>query len=358
MTKAVILQAIFPGCVAQNDKVQWIAVGCESVPTLENGGARFVGEGADRHLEVTFKIRKGWRWTDGTPVTAGDAVYAWKLMMDPDFPNVRVSIEKIYNVVAVDDRTILYIYLSSAQARAAEAGTLTGNVPFAAYKSDYVLSAFSASGGAVVDPAYFSFVWWLPSAMLSKVPAKDQAASEFARKPMGDGPYIVKDWKAGQEIDLVKSDQPYPLGEPKIANIVYRFFPDTKSVIAALRRGEIDGTTTVSGLSANDSLDLDLIAKAGDYKVDYLPQYAWEHIDFNVTKFPLDDVRVRQALSMAIDKQSIIDTLFSGKNYAIDLPGAVLPATSWAYMSDYPRYPYDVKAAAALLASAGWDCKA
>ena len=54
------------------------------VPTLENGGAVFVGEGADKHLEVTYKIRDGWRWTDGTPVTPADAIFYWKLTMDPN----------------------------------------------------------------------------------------------------------------------------------------------------------------------------------------------------------------------------------------------------------------------------------
>jgi ABC-type transport system substrate-binding protein len=42
-----------------------------------------VGEGADKHLEVTHKIKAGWRWTDGTPVTTKDVLYNWKLIMDP-----------------------------------------------------------------------------------------------------------------------------------------------------------------------------------------------------------------------------------------------------------------------------------
>ena len=77
--KSMVLSAVFPGCMMQNEKTEWIPMGCEQIPTLDNGGAKLVGDGADKHLEVTYKIRKGWRWTDGTPVTSKDAIYSWKL---------------------------------------------------------------------------------------------------------------------------------------------------------------------------------------------------------------------------------------------------------------------------------------
>ena len=84
--------------MAQNEKAEWIPLGCETVPTIDNGGAKFVGDGADKHLEVTYKIKKGWRWTDGTPVTSKDAVYQWKLIMDPDFEVAdRTFYEKIFD---------------------------------------------------------------------------------------------------------------------------------------------------------------------------------------------------------------------------------------------------------------------
>ncbi len=77
MAKTIVLGATNVGCMSQNEAAEWIPLGCEQVPTLENGGAVFVGEGADKHMEMTFKIKDGWRWTDGTPVTAKDAVYWW-----------------------------------------------------------------------------------------------------------------------------------------------------------------------------------------------------------------------------------------------------------------------------------------
>ncbi len=85
MARTIVVSAIFVGCMSQNDKAEWVPLGCETVPTIDNGGAKWVGEGADKHLEVTYKIKKGWRWTDGTPVTSKDVLAWWKLLMDPDF---------------------------------------------------------------------------------------------------------------------------------------------------------------------------------------------------------------------------------------------------------------------------------
>jgi peptide/nickel transport system substrate-binding protein len=359
MARTIVNASIFIGCTQQTQKVEWIPAGCETVPTIENGGAKFVGDAGDKHLEVTYKIKKGWRWTDGTPVTSKDAVYQWKLIMDPEFEVAdRTFNEKLFDVVAVDDATIVYKFMSLNQVKQAEAGTLKGNVDFAKFKEDYVANEFSATGGPVVDAQYWLAGGWWPSHILSKTPAKDQAKSDFAKKPVGDGAYVVKDWKQGQEIDLEKSDKPFLLGDAKIKNIIFRFYAETKAVIASLQKGEIDAVTSTAGLTVADSPDLDKIAAAGLYKVTYDPEYSWEHIDLNTTKFPLDDLKVRQALYYAIDKKALIDSLYYGKYAPAELPGAVLPSNSWAYTKDYTAYPFDKAKASALLKEAGWDCKA
>ncbi|HEX9115357.1 MAG TPA: ABC transporter substrate-binding protein, partial [Anaerolineae bacterium] len=253
MARTLVLLAMFPGCMSQNDKAEWIPLGCETIPTVDNGGAKLVGDGKDQHLEITYKIKKDWRWTDGTPVTSKDAIYSWKLQMNPDFEAAdRSAIEKIYDIKAVDDKTFVTSLMSEAQAKDAAAGTLKGNVDFAKFKQDYVDSAYDTQAGAVVDPAYWNLGWaagtWLPEHILNKVAAKDQAASDWAKKPVSDGPYVIKEWKPGQEIILEKSDKPYPLGDPKIKTVIFRFFADTSAVISALQKGEVDVVTETGGL--------------------------------------------------------------------------------------------------------------
>jgi peptide/nickel transport system substrate-binding protein len=361
--RTYILAPIFVGCMGQDNSQPpaWIPLGCESVPTIENGGAALVGTGADQHLEITYTIKSGWRWTDGQPVKASDAVYSWKLLMEPDFEIAdRSALEKVYDVVAVSDNVILVKGMSEAQAKEAAAGTLKGNVAFDKLKDDYVAQGYDKQTGPVVDPVYwFSlFPGWLPEHIIGKIAAKDQAASDFAKKPTGDGPYVVTEWKEGQEIDLDASDQPFPLGEPKIKHIIFRFISGGAGpVIAALQNGEVDIVPgNVGGLSTSNAPDIESVVSGGAYKVVWNTGYSWEHIDLNIEKAPLDDVKVRQAMFYAIDKKAYIDTLYNGKNEAIDLPGPTTAQNSWGYSDNYTKYTYDPAKASALLKEAGWDC--
>ncbi len=354
-----VLAPVLVGCMAQNESAEWLNLGCDGeIPTLENGGAEFVGEGSDQYLQVTHSFVEGWRWTDGTPVTPEDVIYTWKLIMDPEFQiAARDQTEKIYDIEAVDDRTFVVKLMSENQVRAAAAGTLEGNVDFASFQEDYIALGYEEWVGPVVDAIYWTVgvLAILPSHVLKDIAPGDHPASEFARNPLGDGPYVLKEWKPGQEIVLEATDLPFPLGEPKIKTIIFRFYGETSGIINALRNNEVDAVmTSTGGLTTNNAPDLDPIEAAGNYTVRYSQGYQWEHIDLNTTAFPLDDVRVRQALYHAIDKQALVDELYYGKQSTTDLP--VPPGLSWAYTDNYVKYPYDTAKAAELLADAGWDC--
>lgn len=366
MARTIVLSPVFIGCVGQDEKAEWIALGCEQVPTLENGGAKFVGEGADRFLEVTYKIKSGWRWSDGTPVTAKDAVYHWYLLMQPDFEVAdRSGVEQYASVKAVDDSTFVVSFMSEKQVLEAVEGKLAavetefGKVDFAQFKDDYAQSYDGWAGkGPLANPVYWSTINWRPSHILSKIAPAAQKDSDFAKLPLGDGPYVIKEWKQGQEIILEKSDKPFPLGDAKLKNIIFRFYGETGAVIAALQNGEIDAVTGTGGLTVNNAPDLDKVEAAGVYKVIYEPGYQWEHIDLNTAKegSPLTDIKVRKALYHAIDKQALVDKLYFGKQSTTDLP--VPPGLSWAYTDNYVKYDYNKDKAKALLAEAGWDCSA
>lgn len=359
MSRTIVNSAWQLGCMGQDETSTWIPLGCETVPSIDNGGAKFVGEGADKHLEVTYKIRDDWRWTDGTPVTTQDAIFGWKLIMDPEMEvAARTSTEKIYDMVQIDDKSWTTLFMSETQAKAAAAGTLEGNVDFKSFQADYQESGYADTVGAVVDPVY----WlagvpggFLPAHVIGDVPAAEQATIDWTTVP-GDGPYRLTEWKQGQELTLVKSDQPFPLGEPKINTIIFRFYAETAAVISALQSGEVDVVTGTGGLSVANAPDLDKIEAAGAYKVLYEPGYQWEHIDLNTAKFPLDDVKVRKALYYGLDRQAIVDSLYFGKQSTTDLP--IPKGLSWGYTDNYVKYPYDPEMAKSLLAEAGWDCAA
>jgi peptide/nickel transport system substrate-binding protein len=354
--RAIVMSPVLVGCMGQNEKAEWINLGCEGdVPTIDNGGAVFVGEGADRHLEVTHKIRDDWRWTDGKPVTTEDVIYTWKLIMNPNLGAAGTNAsEKIYNIEAVDEKRFKVIFMSEVQAKAAAAGVLTGNVDFAAFQADYVKAGYATQTGPVVDPLYWLVgVAWLPQHVIGDVPVAEHTTIDWTTVP-GDGAYMIKEWKRGQELVLERSDLPFPLGDAKIKTIVFRFFAESAAVLSALQNGEIDAITGTGGLTVANAPDLDKIEAAGMYKVLYEPGYQWEHIDLNTTKFPFDDLKVRQAMYHSIDKQALVNKLYFGKQKTTDLP--VPPGLSWAYTDTYVKYPYDPEEAKALLAEAGWDC--
>ena len=116
----------------------------------------------DRYLEVTFKIRAGWRWTDGTPVTAQDALFAWQTIMSPE-SNLRDPLtQKVYAMSAPDAHTIVVSFMSAAQARAAAGALLTGDVAFEYFSQLGDYAQYAQQESAVADAQYWAVLRWLP----------------------------------------------------------------------------------------------------------------------------------------------------------------------------------------------------
>ncbi|MDA8217629.1 MAG: ABC transporter substrate-binding protein, partial [Dehalococcoidales bacterium] len=117
-----VLAALWTDLVMRDDKNEYIPWGAESVPTVDNGGAQFVGDGADKHLEVTFKIKKGLRWQDGDPVTSKDVKFTLELLQNPDFPATERTLAlKVADVLTPDDQTAVVQFMSENQAKKAAA---------------------------------------------------------------------------------------------------------------------------------------------------------------------------------------------------------------------------------------------
>jgi len=355
MARSLVTYPVVGSCVIQDNKAAWVPFLCESVPTLENGQAKFVGDGADKHLEATFKYIAGLKWHDGTPLKASDQVFGWKVYMDPKFPATdRTFSYKIFDIVAVDDRTFTIKFMSENQVLQAVAGTLKGNVDFASFKNDYKDTYADWKGkGPVVDATFFAIYgnqdFAMPEHILSKIKPEDIEKSDFSKKPVGVGPYKLKEWQPAQQI-TIEAVPDHPL-KPKIKTIIFRFITDASAELAALQKGEIEGATQI-GLDTDSAPELDKLPK--DYRVDYTPGYQWEHIDLNVTAFPFDDIKVRQALAYATDKKAVVDQLYYGK---VKPAYTWLPDFHWAFDPSFAQtYQFDLNKSKDLLKQAGWDC--
>ena len=324
-----VLGALFVGCVGQDAEGAPIALGCERVPSAENGDAVFVGDGPDRHLQVTFRIRPDWRWTDGVPVSAQDAIYAWQLIMSPEASLRDPLAQSVFSMSALDDRTVVVRFMSAAQARAAAEGALRGDVPFEYFSrlGDYADHAQRERPLAPVN--YWAVLRWLPAHLLSDVSPAQQRTGAFAARPVGDGAYEIETVGDGRVV-LRPAERPFPLGSPGVSGIEFI-------------------TGDPSGLAQGDApfvLFDPLAGRAvGGDGVDAIPYPSGlEQLVLNVDRFPFDDVRVRQAAAHAIDRAALM-------NDSDALAPGALPPMRVALAFDPAR-------SRALLAEAGWVCDA
>jgi peptide/nickel transport system substrate-binding protein len=350
MARTEVLGAIHTRAVVSDDQGKFVAMGAEEVPSFQNGGAKWVGDGDDKHLEVTFKIKKGLKWHDGTPVTSKDVKFAWTLLMNPKFKVDDRSQEIRVNAVdTVDDQTVVFKYHSPKQARDIATKGHMG-LPAEDFKD------WKEQKEPIGDPLYMlvgDWAFFLPEHILGKVDPAAIESHEFTRKPVLAGPYKFKEWVPDQSITL-EAVPDHVLGAPKIANVVFRIIKDSNAQLAALQAGEIDVVTQVQGLDVDKAPDLDRIAAAGQFKVHYVPGSPWEHVDLNLDNEHLKDKNVRKAIAHGINREQLVERVLFGKTkvaHSWVQPG--LPPWAWDE-SALVKYTYDAGKSKELLQTAGY----
>lgn len=194
----------------------------------------------------------------------------------------------------------------------------------------------------VVDPYTIDFkadpaqpILPLLMSLVTIVPEETPLA--FIREPIGTGPYALKNWTPGQQIVLAaRSD--YWGAKPQVTEATYLFRADPSVRAAMVKAGEADLSPSISQLDATDpKTDFSYL----DSETVYL------RLDHNIQ--PLNDVRVRKALNLAIDRQAFIGTLVPD---GAVLATALVPPTTQGWNPDVKVFPYDPEEAKKLLAEA------
>ena len=266
-------------------------------------------------------------WSDGVPVSADDSLYSFELAADVQTPVLKQIIERTAAYEATGDLTLRWQAIPG-----------------------------------YLDTNYYDKVWTpYPRHYWGEFTAAELLEEDIAtRNPLSHGPYILQEWVAGDQITLVKNENYYLADEgfPIIDIVHFRFRP-ANSLLTQLLSSECD-LITHQGLSLNQA-QLLIEAEENDQLVAYFQSgTVFEHIDFGIK--PVEeyantqpnwfvDPRVRQAITMCLDRQAIVDELLFGRT---DVLHAYVPSIHPLYPGDLVEWPYDVAAANALLDEAGF----
>lgn len=175
--------------------------------------------------------------------------------------------------------------------------------------------------------------------------AAEELKENFARKPVGTGPFEFAEYRPQQFVKL-KANTKYFRGAPKLEEIVYRYIPSDATRDLAFQSGEID---LVYG--KQDQAWVERIKKLPGVRVSVMEPAELSALYLNTKLKPLDDPRVRQAIAHAIDRKGLVDF----KGALISRPSvSVVPSGYFGTHETAPQYAFDIAKAKALLAEAGY----
>ncbi|MBI2953985.1 MAG: hypothetical protein HYY30_06710 [Chloroflexi bacterium] len=258
-----------------------------------------------------FDIRSDARWHDGWPVTADDVVFTIKAIQSADYqgnPAVR-DLWKNVVVERVNDTRVKFTLKDSY-------------APFLEHASQRLV----------------------PMHILGTVPPDRLTEDRFNIRPVGTGPFKVV--AASLKEAVLEPNQDYYGQKPLLGRITFRFYPDTRAAVAALAKDEVQGV----GYLLPD--DVEVAKENKRVNVFAAPEFSkLTLLLLNTKSVVFGDKVVRQAVSYAIDRQKLVDTVMNGQAVQADSP---VPPVSWAYNREVKRHDYDPARARAMLDSAGW----
>jgi 4-phytase/acid phosphatase/peptide/nickel transport system substrate-binding protein len=266
---------------------------------------------SDDYKTWTFKLRPSVKFQDGTPFNAEAVKANFDRQKDPaNKCRCAFYIAFIHDVQAPDELTVVY-----------NLNDPSVNLP------------------AIITLPSSNFVMQSPTAWKTK-------GDEYNRNPVGTGPYTLKSWTAGDRMVLERNPDYWNKGHPYLDRIVLKPLPDAQSRSASLQSGEAD-------IVWDDEYDADNILKAQkDPKMTvhtYVGSGAQVYA-FNTKVAPFDDLRVRQALVMAIDRKKMSQAITNGLARLASNP---FGDGSWVKCKDDGALPYDVEKAKALIKAYG-----
>ncbi len=295
-----VTSRIYQGLVRANPEFQMDPYLAKSWVTSDDG------------LEIVFYLRDDVYWQDGEKFTAHDVKYTYDTIQHEDYTGPRRS-----DFRAIERTEVVSDY----------------EVKLVLKEPDSVLLSRLGIG---IMPEHIFGDW--PVAELREHPAN--------REPVGTGPYMLEVWEEGQYVVLTANPNYWGEG-PYIPTVRQRMYQDSQVMLAALEAGEID----LMGIPHED-VDRVQAAHSDRLAFQQVPNNSYSYIGLKQDHPFFEDVRVRHALTYALNRQEMVDALFLG--YGTLMNGPIAPV-SWAYLEEgLNDYPFNPEKAKELLEAAGW----
>ena len=255
---------------------------------------------------LSFTLKQGVKFSTGVELTSEDVLWEFERLQSAPKSASHFSFIDIENSYIVDDYNFVLKFTQ----------------PWAPFSN-----TMSTGRGSIISKAAF----------------EEMGETEFARMPVGTGPYKIVSWEPGIQIKLTRNE--YYHGEPaKTENIVIKFISEPTARVIELETGSADIAYYIEGN------DIDRVESIDGYHVEKGDSYRYFLICLSMQEPLFQDIRVRQAMCYAIDKEALVRTATNGVGTPIN---GYCPTIMDGYIEE-PAIPYDVELAKQLMAEAGY----
>ena len=349
-------ETIDPTLNSAIDGANLILYGFETLLTFDKDSKIVTGQAetydiSDDGLTYTFHLRDGLKWSDGSPLTASDFVYSWKRMANP--------------LTAAPYGYDMLCMVKGYDAISALSETAT---------EEETQAAVDGLGVSAPDDKTFVVELATPCVYYEKLCASptmspvNQATIEangdgWAVNPetyIGNGPYKISEWVPGSYITYVKNENYWDTASITFDSIKFALMEDSNASYSAYKTGELQMIKDVP------SEEIPTLREQEDFFID--PIMGTYYISFNINKEPFNDAKVRQALSLAVDRKYLAETVTQGvyspaTNFVGPGVSDAEPGSSFAEVTEknnggdffqVDNYDADLQKAKDLLAEAGY----
>jgi len=271
---------------------------------------------SDGGKTITFKLRKDVKWHDGKPFTSADVRYSVLEVLKKFHPIARPTLAQVTDVETPDPYTAVFRLANPSR----------------------VIWAYLDTSATFIFPKHL-------------YEGTDPLTNPYNAKPVGNGAFIFKEWVRGSHVTLVKNPEYWDKGKPHVDELIFRIIPDAGARGVALETGTLHYAplTPVSlieakRLSENPNIVLETRGWESNAPIFFF--------DFNLRKPVFQDIRVRQAVAHAINKEVLAKAVFQG--FATPATGPVPSYQKQFYNPATQQYPFDPAKAEQLLDAAGY----